>query len=82
MDRYLPMAAALLALPHLWSIAASGNAPAAAAARTPRAVSAPVATTAHCTAALPRVHAFIGARARTGAQTGAVALFQPAYLQR
>ncbi|BAV97633.1 hypothetical protein LEN_2146 [Lysobacter enzymogenes] len=53
MDRYLPLAAALLALPHLLSIAIRNEPAAAAVARTPRAVAAQVQTpalTAHCAA--------------------------------
>jgi len=54
MERYLPLAAALLALPHLLSIAIRDEPASAAAARTPRAVAvqAPV-QTAHCAAGLP-----------------------------
>lgn len=82
MDRYLPIAAALLALPHLLSIAASGD-PAAATARTPRAVSAPpaasVATAAHCAMVLPRAHEAVRAPSRAGV---VASLVQQPYLQR
>lgn len=82
MDRYLPIAAALLALPHLLSIAASGSGPAAAAARTPRAVSAPavatIATAAHCAMTLPRAQAVV----RASSRAGVVAFVQQPYLQR
>lgn len=82
MDRYLPIAAALLALPHLLSIAASGG-PAAAAARTPRAVSAPAAasfaTAAHCALALPRAQSAVRAPSRAGV---VASLAQQPYLQR
>lgn len=68
MDRYLPLAAALLALPHLLSIAIRNEPAAAAVARTPRAVAAQVqatapALTAHCVAGAP--HAALPLRART-----------------
>ncbi|MBX9402962.1 hypothetical protein K4L06_16755 [Lysobacter sp. BMK333-48F3] len=80
MDRYLPITAALLALPHLLSIAASSNAPtAAASAHPPRAVSAPaVVTAAHCAMVSPRVQAV----ARAPSRTGVVGFAQQSYLRR
>lgn len=75
MDRYLPLAAALLALPHLLSIAIRDEPAAAAVARTPRAVAAPATATttaAHCALTLPRMPARAG--------TGRAA--QQVYLQR
>ncbi|QWP75039.1 hypothetical protein J5226_15460 [Lysobacter sp. K5869] len=78
MDRYLPLAAALLALPHLLSIAIRDEPAAAAVARTPRAVaaSAPAATTARCALTLPRTLARVPARA------GVAAAAQQIHLQR
>lgn len=79
MERYLPLAAALLALPHLLSIAIRDEPAAAAAARTPRAVAAtaPAKAVAHCAASLPRGWARSPARA-----AGTVAAAPRPYLQR
>lgn len=92
MDRYLPLAAALLALPHLLSIAIRDEPAAAAAARTPRAVAAQAPPlTAHCTASVAHVRATAQAPMRTSLlrsvrtparAAGAAAIAPGTYLQR
>ncbi|QQP97472.1 hypothetical protein [Lysobacter enzymogenes] len=79
MERYLPLAAALLALPHLLAIAIRDEPAAAAAARTPRAVAAtaPVRATAHCAAALPRGLARLPTRAAGTAAAATRPYLQP-----
>ncbi|UZW63003.1 hypothetical protein [Lysobacter enzymogenes] len=76
MERYLPVAAALLALPHLLSIAAARHEPpAAVAAQPPRTVSAPA--RAHCAALrLP-----VASVSRAAPRRGFAGFAQQPYLQ-
>ncbi|SDY21469.1 hypothetical protein SAMN04487939_101281 [Lysobacter sp. yr284] len=76
MERYLPVAAALLALPHLLSIAAARHEPPAAAAMAPpRALSMPA--SAHCAALRPPATS----ASRAAARRGFVGFAQQPYLQ-
>ncbi|MEI2430205.1 hypothetical protein RDV84_17970 [Lysobacter yananisis] len=78
MERYLPVAAALLALPHLLSIAAARHEPpAAVAAQPPRTVSVSAPARAHCAALrLP-----VASVSRAAPRRGFAGFAQQPYLQ-